>query len=63
MKSEGWLFLAKSGTYSNFRSYNDAYELFANKIEMLKQHQIQEEFTTVNVPRTNASANARTSEV
>lgn len=48
LKSEGWLFLELSGSYSNFDTLQDAFQTFCNNIERIKTEQVEEEYTFNN---------------
>jgi hypothetical protein len=48
LKSEGWLFLELSGSYSQFNTLQDAFQTFCNNIERIKTEQVEEEYTFNN---------------
>ena len=54
LKKEGWLFFQLSGPYKNFKDHKSALPTFAFNIEIIKSHQIKEEYVPENnLPRTD----------
>ena len=49
LKSEGWLYLQQSGRYDDGRTHDDAYPLFAARVEQLIQSDVDTYLTKVAV--------------
>lgn len=48
IKSEGFCFLQLTGTYAQFKTHQDAYQLFAQSVEDLIRHEIRDYIVAVS---------------
>jgi len=55
LKSEGWSFFQLTGPYGHYKTHEDAYERFANRVESIIQEDVQAYITEIVAERGQAT--------